>query len=59
MREHLNSRNIHLGHAAKAFALRDTPAELSRRAKNDPQRVKDKPDNRLTIQEDEEKRRPG
>ncbi|OWR48362.1 hypothetical protein KGM_213111 [Danaus plexippus plexippus] len=54
----LDARQLHLGHAAKAFALRDTPAALARRAKADP-RVKVKPNNRLTVHDEEEKKRPG
>lgn len=55
----LDARQLHLGHAAKAFALRETPAALARRAKADPGARKDKPSNRLTVQNEEEKKRPG
>ncbi|KAG7304030.1 hypothetical protein JYU34_010955 [Plutella xylostella] len=59
VREHLDARKLHLGHAAKAFALRDTPAALAKRTKNDPELQKEKPKNRLTVHEEEEKKRPG
>ncbi|CAH0722369.1 unnamed protein product, partial [Brenthis ino] len=55
----LDARQLHLGHAAKAFALRDTPAALARRAKSDPNFKKERPSNRLTIHDEEEKKRPG
>ncbi|KAL0850375.1 hypothetical protein ABMA28_012201 [Loxostege sticticalis] len=58
VREWLDARQLHLGHAAKAFALRDTPAMLARRAKAQPD-MKVKPVNRLTVHEEEEKKRPG
>ncbi|RVE43265.1 hypothetical protein evm_012095 [Chilo suppressalis] len=58
VREWLDARKLHLGHAAKAFALRDTPAVLARRVKNLPS-VKEKPTNRLTVHREEEKKRPG
>ncbi|KAM3966675.1 ATP-dependent DNA helicase DDX31 [Aphomia sociella] len=59
VRQWLDARQLHLGHAAKAFALRDTPAALARRAKSDPNLKKDKPFNKLTVKDEEEKRRPG
>ncbi|XP_049888023.1 probable ATP-dependent RNA helicase CG8611 isoform X2 [Pectinophora gossypiella] len=59
VRPYLDSKQLHLGHAAKAFALRDTPAALARRAKTDTGLKKDKPSNRLTMREEEEKKRPG
>ncbi|CAH2100172.1 unnamed protein product [Euphydryas editha] len=55
----LDARQLHLGHAAKAFALRETPAALARRARSDPGFKKEKPSNRLTVQTEEEKKRPG
>ncbi|KPJ06715.1 putative ATP-dependent RNA helicase CG8611 [Papilio machaon] len=55
----LDARQLHLGHAAKAFALRETPAALARRAKSDPNFKKERPVNRLTVHEEEEKKRPG
>ncbi|XP_013167130.1 PREDICTED: probable ATP-dependent RNA helicase CG8611 isoform X2 [Papilio xuthus] len=55
----LDARQLHLGHAAKAFALRETPAALARRAKSDPNFKKERPVNRLTIHEEEQKKRPG
>ncbi|KAJ8734641.1 hypothetical protein PYW08_013891 [Mythimna loreyi] len=58
VKEYLDSRQLHLGHAAKAFALRDAPATLARRVKSNPVN-KDKPSNRLTVHADEEKKRPG
>lgn len=59
VRQWLDARQLHLGHAAKAFALRDTPAALARRAKADPNLKKEKPTNRLTVHEEEQKKRPG
>ncbi|CAB3255495.1 unnamed protein product [Arctia plantaginis] len=59
VREYLDSKKLHLGHAAKAFALRDAPATLARRVKSNPTNKKDRPSNRLTVHEDEEKKRPG
>ncbi|KAL4709822.1 hypothetical protein ACJJTC_001276 [Scirpophaga incertulas] len=58
VRQWLDAKQLHLGHAAKAFALRDTPAMLARRARNQPC-VKEKKVNRLTVHEHEEKKRPG
>ncbi|XP_028179381.1 probable ATP-dependent RNA helicase CG8611 [Ostrinia furnacalis] len=58
VRQWLDARQIHLGHAAKSFALRDTPAMLARRAKGLPSN-KEKPQNRLTLHEDVDKKRPG
>lgn len=58
VKEYLDSKSLHLGHAAKAFALRDTPAMLAKRAKQQPL-VKEKPSNRLTVLEELEKKRPG
>ncbi|CAH0747559.1 unnamed protein product [Diatraea saccharalis] len=58
VRQWLDAKQLHLGHAAKAFALRDTPAVLARRVKNLPN-MKEKPTNRLTVHIDEEKKRPG
>ncbi|XP_050359299.1 probable ATP-dependent RNA helicase CG8611 [Nymphalis io] len=55
----LDARQLHLGHAAKAFALRETPGALARRAKSDPNVRKEKPNNRLTIHDEDEKKRPG
>lgn len=59
VREYLDSKQLHLGHAAKAFALRDAPATLARRVKSNPTNNKDRPANRLTVHEDDEKKRPG
>ncbi|KAH9645882.1 hypothetical protein HF086_010081 [Spodoptera exigua] len=59
VREYLDSKQLHLGHAAKAFALRDAPATLARRVKSNPSNKKDRPSNRLTVHADEEKKRPG
>ncbi|XP_013183316.2 probable ATP-dependent RNA helicase CG8611 [Amyelois transitella] len=59
VKQWLDARQLHLGHAAKAFALRDTPAALARRAKADPNLKKEKPVNRLTVREEEERKRPG
>ncbi|XP_053601512.1 probable ATP-dependent RNA helicase DDX31 [Plodia interpunctella] len=59
VKQWLDARQLHLGHAAKAFALRDTPAALARRAKADPNLKKEKPVNRLTVRDEEEKKRPG
>ncbi|XP_050665188.1 probable ATP-dependent RNA helicase CG8611 [Leptidea sinapis] len=59
VRQWLDARQLHLGHAAKAFALRETPAALAKRARSDPKLKKEKPSNRLSVKEDEEKRRPG
>ncbi|XP_026736504.1 probable ATP-dependent RNA helicase CG8611 [Trichoplusia ni] len=58
VKEYLDAKQLHLGHAAKAFALRDAPATLARRVKSNPSN-KEKPSNRLTIHKDEEKKRPG
>lgn len=58
VREYLDSKQLHLGHAAKAFALRDAPATLARRVKSNPAN-KERPTNRLTIHADEERKRPG
>ncbi|CAH2068384.1 unnamed protein product, partial [Iphiclides podalirius] len=55
----LDARQLHLGHAAKAFALRETPAALARRAKCDPDTKKERPNNRLTVHEEEQRKRPG
>ncbi|XP_047541980.1 probable ATP-dependent RNA helicase DDX31 [Vanessa atalanta] len=55
----LDARQLHLGHAAKAFALRETPGALARRAKSDPNVRKERPNNRLTIHDEDEKKRPG
>lgn len=59
VREYLDSKQLHLGHAAKAFALRDAPGTLARRVKSNPSNKKDRPSNRLTVHADEEKKRPG
>ncbi|XP_059047529.1 probable ATP-dependent RNA helicase CG8611 [Achroia grisella] len=59
IRQWLDAKQLHLGHAAKAFALRDTPAALARRAKSDPNLKKDKPLNKLTVKDEEERKRPG
>ncbi|XP_041974020.1 probable ATP-dependent RNA helicase CG8611 [Aricia agestis] len=59
VREMLDARKLHLGHAAKAFALRETPAALAKRARSDPKLKKEKPVNRLTVREEDEKKRPG
>ncbi|KAJ2946556.1 hypothetical protein O0L34_g12610 [Tuta absoluta] len=59
VRPFLDAKQLHLGHAAKAFALRDTPAALARRARNELGLKKEKPTNRLTVHEEEEKKRPG
>ncbi|XP_052737119.1 probable ATP-dependent RNA helicase CG8611 [Bicyclus anynana] len=58
-REWMDARQLHLGHAAKAFALRETPAAVARRARSDPKLQKDRPNNRLTVHDEEEKKRPG
>ncbi|XP_045760324.1 probable ATP-dependent RNA helicase CG8611 [Maniola jurtina] len=55
----LDARLLHLGHAAKAFALRETPGALARRARSDPKMEKERPTNRLTIHDEEDKKRPG
>ncbi|KAJ0181034.1 hypothetical protein K1T71_003119 [Dendrolimus kikuchii] len=59
VRQWLDAKQLHLGHAAKAFALRETPAALARRAKSDPSMKKERTVNRLTVHEDEELKRPG
>lgn len=59
IRQWLDAKQLHLGHAAKAFALRETPAALARRAKSDTNLKKERPSNRLTVHEDEERKRPG
>ncbi|KAI8429670.1 hypothetical protein MSG28_000242 [Choristoneura fumiferana] len=59
VREFLDAKQIHLGHAAKAFALRDTPAALARRAKSDSNLNRERPSNKLTVHDEEEKKRPG
>ncbi|XP_069354076.1 ATP-dependent DNA helicase DDX31-like isoform X2 [Maniola hyperantus] len=59
VRPWLDARLLHLGHAAKAFALRETPGALARRARSDPKMQKERPTNRLTIHDEEEKKRPG
>ncbi|GBP56535.1 Probable ATP-dependent RNA helicase CG8611 [Eumeta japonica] len=55
----LDAKQLHLGHAAKAFALRDPPAALARRATRDPCFKRERPQNKLSVHDDEEKRRPG
>ncbi|CAK1548248.1 unnamed protein product [Leptosia nina] len=59
VRPWLDARQLHLGHAAKSFALRETPGALAKRAKFDPKLKKEKAVNRLTIKDEEEKKRPG
>lgn len=59
VRQYLDPKLLHLGHAAKAFALRDTPAALARRTKSDPKLKKERPVNRLTVHDEEERKRPG
>lgn len=59
VRPYLDAKQLHLGHAAKAFALRETPAALVRRAKGNPGLKQERPSNRLTVHEEEEKKRPG
>lgn len=59
VREFLDAKQLHLGHAAKAFALRDTPAALAKRAKYDPDLKRERPVNKLTVHDEEERKRPG
>ncbi|XP_045507098.1 probable ATP-dependent RNA helicase CG8611 isoform X1 [Colias croceus] len=59
VRPYLDARHLHLGHAAKAFALRETPAALAKRARSDPKLMREKPMNRLTVKDEEQKKRPG
>ncbi|XP_037300448.1 probable ATP-dependent RNA helicase CG8611 isoform X2 [Manduca sexta] len=59
VRQWLDAKQLHLGHAAKSFALRDTPAALARRSKSDPQLKKEKPTNRLSVPDEVDKKRPG
>ncbi|XP_038209182.1 probable ATP-dependent RNA helicase CG8611 [Zerene cesonia] len=59
VRPYLDARHLHLGHAAKAFALRETPAALAKRARSDPNLKREKPMNRLSVKDEEQKKRPG
>ncbi|XP_045513360.1 probable ATP-dependent RNA helicase CG8611 [Pieris brassicae] len=59
VRPYLDARQLHLGHAAKSFALREAPGALAKRARSNLNLKKERPMNRLSVKEEEEKKRPG